>query len=79
MVNSLEGVTAWWIGLTDSSDEGRWIWAHTLEDTSFSDWAEGRPQEGPNSNDCAMVDLMHQFKWSDEDCIMRKAATICQL
>ena len=27
----LYGVQNWWIGLSDSGHEGRWVWAHSTE------------------------------------------------
>ena len=33
----------WWIGLTDSGQEGTWVWLSDFEVATFTDWAPGMP------------------------------------
>ena len=40
------------------------LWAHLVEDASFTNWAAGSPQEGANLADCAMLradQVMHKI------------------
>jgi len=76
--HSILGNEAWWIGLTDQSHEGRWVWAHSVTEATFSAWSPGSPHSGVNPLDCARMEYSREFLWSDTDCTHAVAAPICQ-
>ncbi|GAB6032985.1 Collectin-11 [Chamberlinius hualienensis] len=58
----------WWLGATDSAEEGTWRWAHDNSKLSFTSWGEGQPDDAHIGEDC-----MHYFngdigKWYDMHC-----------
>ncbi|GAB6032987.1 Fc fragment of IgE, low affinity II, receptor for (CD23) [Chamberlinius hualienensis] len=60
--------TDWWLGATDSAEEGTWRWAHDNSKLSFTSWGEGQPDDAHIGEDC-----MHYFngdigKWYDMHC-----------
>jgi len=77
---SLTGVGSWWVGLTDMSHEGRWMWSHSSTDSTFTDWLPGHPNTEPhNTDDCVSISLYDDFLWRDVPCYTRiTAAPICQ-
>jgi len=75
---SILGMKSWWIGLTDQSHEGRWIWQHSMTDLTYTAWSPSAPQPGINPTDCAVMDSKDGFLWSDTDCSHSIAAPICQ-
>jgi len=77
---SLTGVGSWWIGLTDMSHEGRWMWSHSSTDSSYTDWLPGHPNTEPhNTDDCVSLSLYDDLLWRDVPCYAQiAAAPICQ-
>lgn len=75
---SFLGDRAWWIGLSDMGHEGRWFWQHSLEDLEYNDWAPGSPRGTETNQDCATMDPLTGFKWTDIDCLQTNASPICQ-
>ncbi|XP_070702865.1 immune-related, lectin-like receptor 4 isoform X2 [Pempheris klunzingeri] len=66
-----------WIGLTDSEEEGKWLWADgSLLDTSLTFWSTGEPDnwsgENRNGEDCVRMGEKagaEGFKcWFDKSC-----------
>ena len=54
----------WWIGLTDETFEGRWIWPYSLKEAEFFAWNTGQPSCGTNCNYVALY-YGHDYKWDD--------------
>merc|ERR1719513_391649 len=77
---SLTGVGSWWIGLTDMSHEGRWMWSHSSIDSAYTDWLPGHPSTEPhNTDDCVSISLFDNLLWRDAPCYKNiTAAPICQ-
>ena len=68
MQEDILGITAWWLGLTDQGHEGRWVWQHSVEDTSYTNWAPNYPGSSNAEDDCAVMTSRDSFMWSDTDC-----------
>merc|ERR1712013_863623 len=77
---SLTGVGSWWIGLTDMSHEGRWMWSHSSTDSAYTDWLPGHPSTEPhNTDDCVSISMFDNLLWRDAPCYTKiTAAPICQ-
>merc|ERR1712013_611104 len=77
---SLTGVGSWWIGLTDMSHEGRWMWGHSSTDSTYTDWLPGHPnKESHNTDDCVSISMFDKLLWRHVPCYTRiTAAPICQ-
>ena len=54
----------WWTSGSDEKQEGRWTWTATGEDFTFSNWAEGQPNGGPEQNYMQLIPF-HENKWWD--------------
>jgi len=71
------GVTSWWIGLTDQGHEGSWVWQHSTEEATYTNWADGHPTLG-DYRDCGIMEARNQFQWEDVDCLTVSAYPICE-
>ncbi|XP_070539399.1 perlucin-like protein [Ptychodera flava] len=75
------------IGLTDSAEEGKWVWKNGIEicGGTYSNWAPGEPnnntKKDPNGQDCAQLwyRFGHNGKWDDEYCNCRPKGFICEI
>ncbi|XP_045204027.2 perlucin-like protein isoform X3 [Mercenaria mercenaria] len=57
-----------WIALTDSFEEGKWVWMNTWNTASFKKWAPGQPDDAGHSEDCVHMCSGNSFKWNDIPC-----------
>ncbi len=64
------GVSGTWLGLTDQSSEGTWLWADGSA-VPYTNWAEGEPNDSGGVEDCA--DLRGDGTWNDLDCNATRA------
>ena len=66
----------WWIGLTDILEEGRFLWAHSLKEPTYTSWYSGDPDGEENQNAVA-IEKRYDYMWTDanEDA---KLYPICQ-
>lgn len=62
---SYRGLRQWWIGYTDASIEGIWIWADGS--SSYTNWAPTQPDNDRGEQDCG-VDRWSGSQWDDEQC-----------
>ena len=56
----------------------RWIWQHSVEDTSYTNWAQNYPGSNNDEDDCAVMTSRDSFMWSDTDCGGLAASPVCQ-
>ena len=57
----------YWIGLTDSSVEGHFIWQHSSKPLSWSNWSSGEPNNERGDEDCVVLDGWNGH-WNDSTC-----------
>lgn len=70
---------SWWIGATDTQEEGTWITDNSKKTQRFSAWNEGEPNNyggGVPGEDCVIANLgfligKDSFTWFDVDCAIR--------
>jgi len=67
---SIFGINHWYIGLTDLGREGEWVWQHSREELTYSNWRRHRPVTTfGNDKDCvAMVYKDNGIVWQDFSC-----------
>jgi len=57
----------YWIGLSDSEEEGTWKWSDGTGLTGYTNWKQGRPNHH-NNKDCVEIRRRHGGEWRDQDC-----------
>ena len=60
----------YWIGLTDLTIEGRFVWQHSLSPLrGYTNWGPGEPNN-LNNEDCVLLRPRRQggWKWNDSLC-----------
>ncbi|XP_019634487.1 PREDICTED: uncharacterized protein LOC109477591 [Branchiostoma belcheri] len=73
-----------WIGLTDSANEGDWVFQDggTLASAGYSNWNPGEPNNAANDpnveEDCARMRQVNS-KWNDAVCSTTAPGFVCQL
>nr|XP_022328738.1 perlucin-like [Crassostrea virginica]XP_022330082.1 perlucin-like [Crassostrea virginica] len=60
-----------WLGASDWSIEGVWVWEPHGPPMNYTHWAEGRPNNRGGEN-CLLIDgslnTHHSYKWDDRGC-----------
>ena len=65
-----------WIGLTDKTTEGKFLWV-SGEAFSFESWATGEPNNQNGGEDCA--ELRYEYnEWNDESCTSDTRYFVCE-
>ena len=71
---------AWWIGISDSIDEGTFRYQSNGEPVPFAHhsapWLAKEPNNGEGIEDCADMSV-HNGKWNDVSCDTKKFS-ICE-
>ncbi|XP_051572740.1 C-type lectin domain family 4 member E-like [Myxocyprinus asiaticus] len=78
------GATLYWIGLTDSHEEGKWLWVDNTclkDDLKF--WTYNSPDDykagNPLGEDCVVLNgRVSAAHWGDISCL-RKETSICEI
>ena len=69
-----------WIGLSDFAHEGTWIWQESLQETSYTNWNEGEPNNKYGDEDCVVKDSNWiGWKWTDVNCSVDDVHALCQM
>lgn len=61
--------TVLWIGASDTSKEGYWIWDNGGRPMypGFANWAPRQPDDGSTDEDCHQY-MNASFAWNDDQC-----------
>ena len=70
----------YWIGLSDSENEGNWMWTDgtQLDSDGYKNWGDKQPKNNnDNDEDCVLIriresDPDHYGKWYDRPCSLDK-------
>ena len=74
-----------WIGLSDSENEGDWMWTDgtQLDSDGYKNWGNNQPKTNENNiQDCVEIEIRksdsdHHGKWHDRPC-SKKSKYICE-
>ena len=84
----ISATTTWWIGISDSIDEGTFRYQSNGEPVPFAHysdvqfhngmdpWLSKEPNNGNGNEDCVVMDV-HDGKWNDVPC-EKKTFSICE-
>ena len=73
----LSGKVDYWIGLSDSVEEGVWNWVDGTNSTGYTNWGNGQPNDS-NGQDCAGIRMgtysntNYDAQWHDNSCLKTK-------
>ncbi|XP_070544263.1 perlucin-like protein [Ptychodera flava] len=76
--NLKDGLTGYWIGLTDRASENTFVWTsgQELEDCSYENWVRNEPNNNTKKNvdgqDCVQLWARRGFRWDDAYCNKEK-------
>ncbi|XP_019617436.1 PREDICTED: collectin-10-like, partial [Branchiostoma belcheri] len=70
LYNSVHDDRAFWIGLHDQREEGRFEWVDGSARGPYSSWGQGRPDSAGGNEDCVLYSALPSLKdkWNDEEC-----------
>ena len=75
---------SYWIGLSDSDNEGDWMWTDgtQLDSDGYKNWGDNQPKNKNNNEDCVVIrirkfDPDHYGKWHDRPC-SKERKYICE-
>ncbi|XP_019625320.1 PREDICTED: CD209 antigen-like [Branchiostoma belcheri] len=74
---SVSHIRAFWFGLHDRREEGRFQWMDGSALGSYRSWAPGQPDSHDGNEDCVLYPTSQKDKWHDRNCHQR-AYFICQ-
>src|SRR5262249_31299055 len=66
-----------WIGANDLSKRGRWVWT-TDEPFTTTQWGTDQPNDTNGNEDCAGMDSLGAWKWTDIDCADSAQYALCE-
>ena len=70
-----------WIGLTDTSEEGSFVWSDgTILNSTWNQWLPNNPLDNDSPpQDCVFVQVgRQQHRWNDVHCEQNRYPFVCQ-
>ncbi|GFR77021.1 multiple epidermal growth factor-like domains 10 [Elysia marginata] len=56
---------SYWIGLSDITEEGKYLWLDGTDELNFTNWGNGQPNRN-DEDDCVLIDL--RGSWKETNC-----------
>ncbi|XP_078315093.1 perlucin-like protein [Crassostrea virginica] len=66
-----------WIGGTDEGHEGTWVWSHSEDTFTYSNWNSGEPNNAKGDEDCLEIYGQLGYRWNDCPCNGSNNGYIC--
>jgi hypothetical protein len=69
-----------WLGGTDVTEEGKYVWESSKQVLTFFDWSSGEPNDANaiGFEDCMQLSFS-DWKWNDVFCTLPYLATMCEI
>ncbi|CAG2187881.1 unnamed protein product [Mytilus edulis] len=61
----LKMTARYWLGGTDEQEEGVWIWSHSQNVITFTDWGKGEPSNGNGNEHSLLLYGLSGYAWHD--------------
>ncbi|XP_062550755.1 low affinity immunoglobulin epsilon Fc receptor-like [Armigeres subalbatus] len=80
--DKFSNASRFWIGASDLAEEGVYTWVSSSRLVTFTNWAEGEPNNGNQSEHC--IEMIHNtyvnriWQWNDIDCRGFQAYFVCE-
>ncbi|OWF55685.1 perlucin-like protein [Mizuhopecten yessoensis] len=68
IVRSLHHGHTFWLGGSDWTTEGEWVWEPEGTPFLYKDWANKQPDNHANQDHCLALEGSVHFQWTDENC-----------
>ncbi|XP_048733096.1 perlucin-like protein [Ostrea edulis] len=66
-----------WLGATDWTVEGTWLWEPHGHKMDYTNFAPGQPNNYHTQN-CLLMDAAHHYQWNDLGCLTSTRHYICE-
>ena len=64
-----DGTKRFWLGLTDTAVEGRFVWQSNLSLAGYTFWTNGEPNNSGGNENCGGIDKEVNYRrWNDANC-----------
>ncbi|XP_071150519.1 C-type lectin mannose-binding isoform-like [Mytilus edulis] len=60
--------STYWLGGTDEQEEGVWIWSHSQNVITFTDWTNTEPSNHNGNEHCLALRDYYGYAWNDNPC-----------
>ena len=56
---------SYWIGLSDETVEGEWVWVYSNQVATYTSWGSGKPSNYNSAHDFVALYKVDNFMWTD--------------
>ncbi|XP_071148863.1 perlucin-like [Mytilus edulis] len=60
--------SGYWLGGTDEQEEGVWVWSHSQNFITYTDWKAGEPNNARGNEHCLILWESSGYAWNDSPC-----------
>jgi hypothetical protein len=57
-----------WLGSTDITTEGTYLWENSGKTMTYNNWSKGQPDDFDQNEDCATLWCVENGEWNDWPC-----------
>ncbi|KAK3085875.1 hypothetical protein FSP39_009900 [Pinctada imbricata] len=77
LVMSLPNQDDFWIGGTDQTEEGKWVWSKSNRPLTYTNWYPRQPDSTGGAEECLEIMPRYSYLWNDQYC-QSKRSFICE-